>query len=64
MAEKWGKCLGYSSVPCPNCGRYRLEQYENGKQVCEKCEWCPQDGEYINTQRMFEEDRDEQYCSL
>ena len=23
---------------CPNCGRYRLEQYENGKDRCEKCE--------------------------
>lgn len=45
---KWGKCLGYTGTPCPNCGRYRLEKYENGKEICEKCEWCPQENKYID----------------
>lgn len=50
--SKWGKCLGYSSEPCPNCGRYRLERYENGKEICEKCEWCPQDENYIDIESL------------
>lgn len=31
---------------CPNCGRYRLCRCDNGKRRCEKCDWCPEDGEY------------------
>lgn len=46
MADDFGKLLGYDNEPCPNCGRLRLENYENSKQVCEKCLWCPQDDEY------------------
>lgn len=48
MQSDFGRCLGYSNTPCPNCGRVRLENYENGKQVCEKCQWCPQDEEYVD----------------
>ena len=29
--SKFGKCLGYTGTPCPNCGRYRIELYENNK---------------------------------
>lgn len=49
MAD-WGKCLGYTGTPCPNCGRYRLELYENSnsKRVCEKCNWCVEDESYID----------------
>ena len=54
MAEKWGKCLGYVNRPCPSCGRVRLEAYENGKEVCQKCGWCPQDGEYIDVEVTLE----------
>ena len=50
----WNKYLGYSSKPCPNCGRYRLEHYENGKEVCEKCKWCPQNEAYIDLERIYE----------
>jgi ribosomal protein L37AE/L43A len=50
---EYGKWLGYSSEPCPNCGRFRLEQYENGKEVCEKCEWCPQDQGYVDRNKMY-----------
>ena len=52
MAE-WGKRIGYSPEPCPNCGRFRLEYYENGKQVCEKCEWCPQEGRYVDLDEIY-----------
>ena len=51
--SEWGKCLGYTGTPCSNCGRYRLERYKNGKEVCEKCEWCPQEKQYINRERMY-----------
>ena len=56
MRAEWGKYLGYSADPCPNCGRYRLERYENGKEVCEKCGWCPQDGKYVDRERMYAEE--------
>jgi ribosomal protein L37AE/L43A len=44
---EFGKCLGYSGDPCPICGRFRLERYENGKEICEKCGWCPQNCEFV-----------------
>ena len=44
----WGKCLGYTGTACPICGRYRLELYENGKRVCEKCNWCIEDEDYVD----------------
>ena len=49
-----GKYLGYGPEPCPECGRYRLERYENGKEVCEKCGWCPQLREYVDRDSMYE----------
>ena len=52
----WGKCLGYTGTPCPNCGRYRLELYENNKRVCEKCSWCVEDESYIDRELMYELD--------
>lgn len=53
--SKWGKCLGYTGTPCPNCGRYRLERYECGKEICEKCEWCPQEQRYVDWKETYEE---------
>lgn len=52
----WGRCLGYSNEPCPNCGRYRLELYANHKHVCEKCAWCPEEESYIDRESMYEEE--------
>jgi ribosomal protein L37AE/L43A len=49
----FGKCLGYTGTPCPNCDRYRLERYENGKEVCEKCNWCPQENRYVEQDEIF-----------
>lgn len=54
--SKFGKRLGYTDTPCPNCGRYRLELYENNKRVCEKCEWCVEDEKYVNVWEEWEED--------
>lgn len=51
--DKWGNCLAYTGEPCEKCGRYRVERYENGKEVCEKCGWCPQNNEYVDTERMY-----------
>lgn len=31
---------------CPNCGRSRLCVCPNGKHRCEKCNWCPELGDY------------------
>lgn len=56
IPNNFGKCLGYDREPCPNCGRLRLENYENGKQVCEKCMWCPQDNEYKSERDIYGEE--------
>ena len=64
--DEWGKCVGYSSDPCPNCGRHRLERYENGKEVCEKCRWCPQEERYVFEDEINppKEDYDGPLCRL
>lgn len=41
-----GKLIGYTSEPCPNCGRLRVERYESGLEICEKCNWCEQTKSY------------------
>ena len=37
--EAIGNSLGYIGKPCEKCGRYRVEKYENGDLICEKCHW-------------------------
>ena len=50
----WGKRLGfYSDRDCPECGRHRLEPYENGKEICEKCGWCPQEERYVSFEEIY-----------
>ncbi len=51
--SKWGKCLGYVSDPCPHCNRIRLEKYENGKHRCEKCEWSPEEDNYVFYEDLY-----------
>lgn len=34
-----GKLIGYIADECTVCGRIRVETWENGDQVCEKCGW-------------------------
>ena len=41
-----GECLGYTGKPCTQCGRVRVEAYENGDKVCEKCHWNETTKEY------------------
>lgn len=41
-----GKLIGYTGNQCPNCGRLRVERYESGLEICEKCNWCEQTKSY------------------
>lgn len=41
-----GKLIGYTGEECKNCGRVRVEQWENGDKVCEKCSWDQVKEEY------------------
>jgi len=41
-----GELVGYTGEPCPNCGRVRVERYESGLEICEKCNWCEQTKSY------------------
>lgn len=41
-----GKFVVYTGEPCPNCGRLRVERYESGLEICEKCNWCEQTKSY------------------
>ena len=41
-----GELVGYTDEPCPNCGRLRVERYESGLEICEKCNWCEQTKSY------------------
>ena len=56
--SKFGKCEGYKNIPCPNCGRYRLEHYSKGFEICEKCEWCVQLNRYIDEEEYMDDCRD------
>lgn len=56
--SEWGYSIKYTGNRCPNCGRVRLELYENGKEVCEKCEWCPQEGRYVECDEIFPPEED------
>lgn len=60
--SSWGKCLGYTGTACHMCGRYRLELYENGKRVCEKCNWCVEDAAYVNVFAEEDERMYDEYC--
>jgi hypothetical protein len=42
-----GNLLGYTGEHCPNCGRVRVEEWSCGKRICEKCNWCIEDEDYI-----------------
>lgn len=37
-----GNNIGYADSVCQNCGRQRVEKYESGLEICEKCHWCIQ----------------------
>ena len=41
-----GKCQGYTDTECSQCERLRVEIFENGYRICEKCYWNETTGEY------------------
>ena len=45
--SKLGVWLGYTGECCPNCGRVRVEEWSCGKRICEKCNWCIEDENYV-----------------
>lgn len=45
---KRDKCIRYSSEPCVNCGRMRVEIYESGMKVCEKCNVDQDTKDYVD----------------
>jgi len=44
-----GKLIGYINKVCANCGRLRVELYENRDKICEKCNWNQDKNEYEQT---------------
>lgn len=54
----FGRCLGYTGTTCPSCGRYRVEMFEIGHTVCEKCQWSPSLGRYSDDDEIFGEEED------
>jgi uncharacterized OB-fold protein len=63
MSKNRGKYIGYSGEKCTNCGRVRVEAWEDGSKICEKCNWnqdakeyeSNKDGEYDNTDLYLKE---------
>jgi ribosomal protein L37AE/L43A len=41
-----GRIIGYTDKECVNCGRLRVELWENGDKICEKCNWNQEKEEY------------------
>ena len=40
------KPIKYSNQNCVKCARLRVELYENGHLICEKCDWNHSTSEY------------------
>lgn len=56
MTIRFGKWLGYTGEPCVNCGRYRVEKYSDGHQVCEKCSYDQDHKRYVTEEEKYEEE--------
>ena len=52
--SKLGRCEKYTGKPCVKCGRYRVEHYSNGFDVCEKCRWCEQLNNYVEDEDFLD----------
>lgn len=48
MMDALGKSIGYTGEECPNCGRLRVEVFENGFEICDKCNWSKQLNGYFD----------------
>lgn len=46
LHKKLGKCIGYIEDDCINCGRHRVELWEDGSKICEKCCYNQESKEY------------------
>ena len=46
MSKDRGKYIGYIDKECSNCKRNRVERWENGDEICEKCGWNQKTKEY------------------
>jgi ribosomal protein L37AE/L43A len=45
--EHWShKGSNYDGTDCENCKRERVLIYENGRRICEKCNWDQDSGDY------------------
>ena len=42
------KYIKYSNKDCVQCGRHRVEIYESGMEVCEKCGTDQKTGKYVD----------------
>lgn len=40
------KLIGYTGDTCKNCKRVRVELWDNGNKICEKCFWDQDKNEY------------------
>lgn len=50
--DKMGKNEGYIDKVCPKCGRWRVEKWSCGKEICEKCHWDLNENEYFSNQHF------------
>ncbi|MFS8189500.1 hypothetical protein ACMG4J_22590 [Rossellomorea marisflavi] len=53
MMKDRGKWVGYTDNECIECGRLRVELWENGDEICEKCNMSQETKEYKNDYREF-----------
>ncbi len=47
--EHWShQGADYDGTDCKNCGRLRVLAYENGRRICEKCNWDQDGSDYAS----------------
>lgn len=56
MMDALGKSLGYTGEECQNCGRIRVEAFENGLEICDKCNWSKQLNGYFDWKSYMDEE--------
>lgn len=53
--------IKYTGEPCENCQRHRVELYDNGEMICEKCGWNKTTKEYENLDELADLAFEEKY---
>ncbi len=53
MMKNRGKWVGYTAKECIECGRLRVDLWENGEKICEKCNMNQETKEYEAEYRKF-----------